>query len=43
MTMFETRLQGLNKIEEEFILILVKFYKAANPKAKAEDLNREVK
>ena len=35
MTTFETRLQGLNETEEEFILILVKLYKAANPKAKA--------
>ena len=43
MTTFERRLQGLNETEEEFMLILVKLYKAANPKVKAEDLNREVK
>ena len=43
MTMFKTRLQGLNETEEEFMLIFVKLYKAANPKVKAEDLNREVK
>ena len=43
MTMFETRLQCLNETEEEFMLILVKLYEAANHKVKAEDLNREVK
>ena len=43
MTASETRLQGLNGTEEEFMLILVKLYKAANPKAKTEDFNREVK
>ena len=42
-TTFETRLQGLNETEEEFMLILVKLYKAANPKVKAEDLNRKIK
>ena len=43
MTTFETRLQGLNETEEEFMLISVKLYKATNPKVKAEESNSEVK
>ena len=43
MTGFETRVQGLGETEDEYMLALIKLFKAANPDAKTEDINRAVK
>ena len=43
MTGFETRVQGLGETEDEYMLALIKLFKAANPDAKTEDIIRAVK
>ena len=43
MTKFERPIQGLGETEDEFMLALVKLYKAANPESEAEEVNRAVK
>ena len=43
MTGFETRVQGLGETEDEYMLALIKLFKAANSDAKTEDINQAVK
>ena len=42
MTEFETRIQHVDETEEEFMIVLLQLYRAANPEAK-EDVNSAVK
>ena len=43
MTEFESRIQHLDETEEEYMLALIKLFKAANHDVKPEDVNRAVK
>ena len=43
MTAFEGRMQRVNESEDEFMTSLLSLYRAANPDAKTEDINRAVK
>ena len=43
MTEFESRIQHLEEPEEEYMLALIKLFKAANHDVKPEDVNRAVK
>ena len=43
MTEFESRVQHLHETEEEYMLALIKLFKAANHDVKPEDVNRAVK
>ena len=43
MTEFESRVQHLDETEEEYMLALIKLFKAANHDVKPEDVNRAVK
>ena len=43
MTEFESRVQHLDETEEEYMLALIKLFKAANHDVKPEDINRAVK
>ena len=43
MTGFETTVQGLGKTKDEYMLALIKLFKAVNPDANIEDINRAVK
>ena len=43
MTAFECRMHRLNESEDEFMTSLLSLYRAVNPNAKTEEINRAVK
>ena len=43
MADFETRIQGIEESEDEFMLILLRLYRAANPGASPDDTNTAIK